>query len=192
MRIPGALTLFTAAACAAAGDRVVEGNVASPVKVVIYEDLQCPDCAELQRMMDEQLLPKYKNTVAFEHRDFPLAKHAWARKAAIAARYFDSVSPELGLEFRRYALQNLRQIKVENFSEKLAEFARNKGQAPAAAQAALNDPAPAEKVERDFQEGVARGVSRTPTVFVGGQPFVETFTFEEISRGIDAAIKESQ
>ena len=55
----------------------------SKVRVLIYEDLQCPDCAEFRRMMDEKILPRYGERVAFIHRDFPLAKHAWARKAAI-------------------------------------------------------------------------------------------------------------
>ena len=32
---------------------------------------------------------------------------------------------------------------------------------------------------------MARGVAKTPTVFVNGTPFVETFTAEEISKGID-------
>ena len=46
-----------------------------------------------------------------------------------------------------------------------------------------------EMVEKDYQDGVARGVSKTPTVFVNGQPFIETFTAEEISKAIDAELK---
>jgi protein-disulfide isomerase len=44
-------------------------------------------------------------------------------------------------------------------------------------------------VEKDYQDGVARGVSKTPTVFVNGRPFIETFTVEEISKAIDAELK---
>ena len=73
----------------------VEGNAASPVRVIAYEDLQCGDCAEYRRMLDEQLLPTFGQSVAFESRDFPLAKHPWARLAAIAARHFKHVHPEL-------------------------------------------------------------------------------------------------
>ena len=40
--------------------------------------------AAFRRMLDEKLLPKYGDEVAFVHRDFPLAKHAWARQAAAA------------------------------------------------------------------------------------------------------------
>ena len=70
---------------AAAEQPMIEGNPKSNVRVVIFEDLQCPDCAVFRKMLDEKLLPKYKATVAFEHHDFPLAKHSWARQAAVAA-----------------------------------------------------------------------------------------------------------
>ena len=69
----------------AADQHVIEGALQSPVRVLIYEDLQCPDCTDFRRMLDTQLLPRYAAKVRFEHRDFPLAKHVWARKAAISA-----------------------------------------------------------------------------------------------------------
>src|SRR4051794_16108543 len=95
-----AILLF-AAVTAMAQKPLVEGNPASSVRVLIYEDLQCPDCADFRVMLDKELLPKFEKTVAFEHRDFPLPKHEWARKAAIAARFFESVSPQVAVEFRK-------------------------------------------------------------------------------------------
>jgi protein-disulfide isomerase len=83
---------------------IVEGLAESPVRAIVYEDLQCPDCAAFRRMLDDKLLPAYGGKVAFVHRDFPLAKHAWARRAAIAARFFTDQKPELGLEYRRYTM----------------------------------------------------------------------------------------
>jgi protein-disulfide isomerase len=170
----------------------VEGKPDSPVQVIIYEDLQCSDCAEFRVMLDQKLLPKYGGAVAFVHRDFPLAKHAWARKAAIVGRYFASVDPKLGIEFRRRALASIEQVTPENFDQKLAAFAKAHGADPAAAVAALEDAEFAAAVEKDYQEGVARGIAKTPTVLVNGSPFVETFTFEEISKGIDQAIAETK
>ena len=35
-----------------AAERFVEGIDHSPVRVLIYEDLQCPDCADFRRMLD--------------------------------------------------------------------------------------------------------------------------------------------
>jgi protein-disulfide isomerase len=168
---------------------LTEGNPASPVRVVAYEDLQCADCAAYRSMMDEKLLPVYKDKVAFEHRDFPLPRHAWARKAAIAARFFQESSPALAVEFRRHLLANLKEITPDNFNDRLAEFARSNGADPARALAALAEPRWNDLVEKDYQDGIARGVSKTPTVFVNGRPFIETFTVEEISKAIEEELK---
>lgn len=183
-----AAVLLAAAAIVADQERLVEGNAKSPVRVIAYEDLQCSDCAIYRRMLDEKLLPKYSATVAFEHRDFPLEKHAWAKKAAVAARYFDAAGSGLGVAFRQWAMGNQESVTAENFDAKLADWARSKGQDPAKVQKALSDPALVKAVEEDYEDGVARGVARTPTVFVNGEPFIEAFRFEEISKGIDAAL----
>ena len=178
--------LFSSAGLFAQG--LVEGRAGSPVRVLIYEDLACPDCANFRVMMDKQILPKYGGRVEFVHRDFPLAKHPWARRAAIAARFFGEKDPRLGLEYRRYSLENIGLTKVENFNDRLAEFARAHQIKPEVAVAALDDARLAALVEKDFQDGVARGVVHTPTAFVNGTPFIETFTFEEISKGIEEAL----
>jgi protein-disulfide isomerase len=173
-----------------AAQPLIEGNPKSAVRVIIYEDLQCPDCAAFRRMLDERLLPQYGSKVGFEHRDFPLARHAWARKAAVAARFFQETDPELALSFRRHMMADIKGITKAGFEESLAAFAKSHGVDPARAAAALADSRLAALVEKDFQEGVARGVSRTPTAFVNGTPFIETFTYEEISKGIEAALAE--
>jgi protein-disulfide isomerase len=183
-------TLFPAMALLAQKP-IVEGQAESPVRVVIYEDLQCSDCAAFRRMMDEKLLPAYAGKVAFAHRDFPLAKHAWARRAAIAARFFTDRKPELGLEYRRSIMASQEATTDANFNTRLGEFAKAHGIEPEAAIAALSNAHYAELVEQDYQDGVSRGVVHTPTVFVNGQPFIETFTFEEISKGIDQALAQT-
>ncbi len=175
-----------------AGPRLIEGNPDSPVRVLIFEDLQCPDCAAFREMLDKQLLPKYGAQVAFEHRDFPLAKHAWARKAAVASRFFQEISPELAFKYRREMLANIKQIPPDKFNERLASFAKANGADPVKAVAAIDDPELGALVEKDYQDGVARGVAHTPTAFVNGAPFVEIFTFEEISKAIDAAVAEGK
>jgi len=169
----------------------VEGRADSSVRAVIYEDLQCPDCAAFRRMLDEKLLPRYGNRVAFVHRDFPLAKHAWARRAAIAGRFFAAQKPELGLEYRRYIMGAQGVTDVSNFNMRLAVFAKEHGIEPDAAIGALANAHYADLVEQDYQDGVSRGVVHTPTVFVNGKPFVETFTFEEISKGIEQALADA-
>ncbi len=185
---PLLLGLLATIASLSAEMSLVEGRRDSAVRVVIYEDLECLDCAAFRRMMDEKLLPRYAATVAFIHRDFPLAKHAWARRAAVAARYFAGVKPELGLAYRRHVLAAIKQTTPENFDQKVAAFAQQSHLDAAPALAALEDRHLAELVEKDLQDGVARGVAKTPTVFVNGKPLVEKFPFEEISKAIDNAL----
>jgi protein-disulfide isomerase len=171
-----------------ASERLVEGTAGSQVRVLIYEDLQCPDCADFRKVLDEKLLPKYHSQVAFEHRDFPLAKHAWARKAAIAARFVAATKPDLAVAFRQYLMSHQEEINADNFNGVLDRYARAHGMDPAQAIAALDDKQLAAAVQRDFEEGVARGIAHTPTVLVNGIPFVEQFTYEEVAKAIDSEL----
>ncbi len=181
-------TLLTAMSAYPADRHLIEGSAQSPVRVMIYEDLQCPDCADFRVMLDEKLLPRYAATVRFEHCDFPLAKHAWARKAAIAARFFEETQPGLGLSYRKYAMAHLREVTADTFDGRLSEFAREHGVDAAKALAALSDARLAALVEEDYQEGVARGIAHTPTILVNGRPFVETFPVEDLAKAIDAEL----
>jgi protein-disulfide isomerase len=190
-RLLGAAILIAMSAYPAA-QHLIEGATQSPVRVVIYEDLQCPDCADFRVMLDEKLLPRYASTVRFEHRDFPLAKHAWARKAAIAARFFEESKPGVGLAYRKYSLTNLREITADSFNDRLSQFAKDHGVDPAKAVASLDDARLAALVEEDYQEGVARGIAHTPTVLVNGRPFVETFAVEDVAKAIDAELAASK
>src|ERR1035441_10150566 len=62
------LSVILSAMALFAQKTIVEGRADSPVRAVIYEDLQCPDCAAFRLMMDEKLLPEYAGKVAFVHR----------------------------------------------------------------------------------------------------------------------------
>jgi protein-disulfide isomerase len=189
--LPAAAALgWIAASMTAMGadTHLTEGTPQSPVRVVIYEDLQCPDCADFRTLLDQQVLPRYPATVVFEYRDFPLAKHAWARKAAVASRFLEGTQPGAGLAFRKYALTNLSHINTDNFNPIHSQFAEAHGVDPAKAIIALTYPRSTGLVDKDYQEGVARGVARTPTVLVNGRLLVETFTFEELEKAIDGEL----
>jgi protein-disulfide isomerase len=177
-----------AAVAGLAGEVLIEGKATSRVRVLIFEDLQCGDCAAFRRMMDQTILPKYKDSVAFLHRDFPLPRHTWARKAAIAARFFESKRASLGLDYRRHMLSTFESTTVDTFGQSLYDFCRTHGVDPAEAQDGLLKQEFADRVDRDYREGETRGVTKTPTVIVNGIPFVEKFTFEELSKALDEAL----
>ncbi len=165
--------------------KLIEGDPASPVRILVYEDLQCPDCANFRKMMDTELIPRFQARIAFEHRDFPVSKHAWARPAAIAACYFGTISSDLAIEFRKATMAAQSSITAESFPAYLTAFAKAHNTDPAKAVAALADPALSEAVESSYQEGIARGVARTPTVLVNGDPFIEAFPAADIIASIE-------
>jgi protein-disulfide isomerase len=168
---------------------LVEGNAQSEVRVVIYEDLQCSDCADFRRMLDEKLLPRYGTRVAFEHRDFPLPKHKWAKAAAVASIWFQQQRPELAVQWRRTTMANQASITPEALPGLVREFAGKNGLNPELAVQALSDGGLIQIVEKSYEDGVARGIARTPTALVNGDPFIETFSVEEISAAIDRELK---
>ncbi len=180
--------IFTSASLLAASQHVTEGPANSPVRVVIYEDLQCPDCAAFRQVLDEKLLPRYRSMVTFEHRDFPLAKHAWARRAAIAGRFIAETKPTVAGDYRSFVMAHQDEITAANFNDILERYAKEHGIDPAQAVASEEDPKLAAAVQADFEEGVARGIAHTPTVLVNGRPFVEHFTYEEVAQAIDAEL----
>ena len=191
MRIAAAaLVLMLAVVQRASASRndVVEGNPASSVRVLIYEDLQCSDCARFRVMLDQKLLPKYGTKVAFIHRDFPLGKHDWAVPAAVAARWVNEQSGELGIIFRREIMAEQDGITAQNLKQWLIDFAYRNHLDPKGIIASLTDQRLNAAVDQDRQAAVARGVNRAPTVFVGGVPFAETIIFDELARAIDDAI----
>jgi protein-disulfide isomerase len=167
---------------------LVEGNPASPVKVLIYEDLQCGDCLNFRLLLDAKLLPKYGTRVAFVHRDFPLAKHEWARPAAIAARWVQEQNHGLAIVFRREIMSEQQHITAANLKPWIVEFAVRNDLDPKGMLHSLEDPRLNAMVDQDYQGGVARGLARTPTVIVGGQKLVETIIYEDVARALDTEL----
>lgn len=145
----------------------------------------------LRNMLDDHLLPTYREHIAVEHRDFPLPKHSWARLAAVAARFFEQRDSVAGLEFRRYLLTHFRSISMMDFGDRLREFAAARGVDGMEAIAALGDAALQAAVEQDYQEGLARGVAKTPTVYIGEKILIEKFPLAELAETIELALKEA-
>ncbi len=164
---------------------LVEGNPNSAVKVMIYEDLQCGDCLTLRTLLDEKILPRYGSRVAFVHRDFPLPKHEWARAAALAGRWVSEKDRVLAVRYRRELLAEHLHLKTDSLEHWIRQFAiRNKLDADAMV-AAITDPRLTGLLEQDRQAAMARGVTKTPTMFIANQPFVEYILYEEVARALD-------
>lgn len=143
------------------------------VAVVVFEDLQCPDCARWYPVIWETATA-HKVPVVLH--DYPLPMHNWSFEAAVYARFFDTKSQKLGDDFRGYIYQNQTGITPQNLREWVQKFAdENKVPLPFAV-----DPEGKLKalVMADHDLGNRIRLQHTPTIFVvanGGAPtpFVE-------------------
>lgn len=167
----------------------VEGNPNSAVWVHAYEDLQCKDSAAWRRMLDDVLLPRYTETVAFAAYDFPLAKHAWAMDAAVVSRKMARTSPVRCLDFRRYCYEHLEQFSAESFPERIVDYAERAGLDAGSVSISVRNPDYIEAVNLDLVRGRKAGVSHTPTVIIGEQRFIEVFPAAGVIAAIDKALQ---
>jgi len=145
----------------------------SPIAIVVFEDLQCPQCRR-EAPLVAQAGKTYKIPVV--RHDFPLPMHNWSYEAAVIAHYFDSRSRQLGIDFRDYIFEHQPEIfptNLRQFAEKFA--ADHKVDLPF-----VVDPQGkfAAEVNADRELGKSLQLQHTPTIYVvssksKGHPFVE-------------------
>src|SRR2546423_13882396 len=106
------LLLVTFSAWAQSADNpALKPPKGSKVAIVVFEDLQCPDCARAAPLLEEAART-YKIPVV--RHDFPLPKHNWSYEAAILARYFDTQSKKLGNDFRDKVFEHQSEITPDS------------------------------------------------------------------------------
>jgi protein-disulfide isomerase len=162
------IAAWLAIALSPAASRAADGSSLKPppgarVAIVVFEDLECPDCARAYPVIWDAAR-KYNIPVVLH--DFPLQMHPWSFDAAVFARYFDTKSEKLGDDFRGYIFQNQTQIDKQNLRQWADKFASTN-----------NSPIPfvldpdgqfKNKIQADRQMGNQIGLQHTPTIFVVG------------------------
>ena len=184
-----ALSLSVAGAALAAGPgdaySVLRPPKGAKVAIVVFEDLQCPMCAQVAPLLDRA--GQQYNIPIIRH-DFPLPKHSWSYNAAVLARYFDTHSQKLGDEFRDQVFAHQLEITPGNLHGFAERFATDhKVDLPF-----MIDPQGklAAEVNADRDLGNRIGINHTPTVYVvtnknSSQPYVEVTDTSQLFQTID-------
>src|ERR1700689_3194602 len=187
--------LFAVSICAAAQQQVspaLRPPRGAQVAIVVFEDLQCPDCRRAAPLVKEA--GKTYKIPVIRH-DFPLPFHTWSYEAAVMARFFDTHSKDLGNEFRDYIFSNQLEVTPQNlraFAEKFG--AEHRGDLPFVVDP---DGKFAALVNADKDLGKAINIQHTPTLYVvsnkrNGKPFVEVVDRSQLYALIAAMVKEYQ
>jgi protein-disulfide isomerase len=181
-----AFLLVASLASAQTVDPALRPPKGAQVALIVFEDLQCPDCRRAAPLVEEAART-YKIPVV--RHDFPLPMHNWSYDAAVIARYFDTQSKELGLAFRDYIFQHQPEITpptLRGFAEKFATDHKVDLPFVVDPQGKL-----AAAINQDKNTGQRVGINHTPTIYVvsnktQGKPFVEVVDRTQLFQLIDA------
>jgi protein-disulfide isomerase len=140
----------------------------APVTISVFEDFQCPDCADASNLLSKQLPEEFGKQVRIVFHDFPLVQHKWAMPAAIAGRCAFRSGNEKFWDYYRWVFAHQRELNETNFAGKVGEWAKS---------AKLGDEFGTCVGNRETESEVAAGladatsleVQGTPTLFLNGR-----------------------
>lgn len=160
----------------------VRGNPNGKLTIVEFSDFQCPFCSRFAPTV-KQVLDEYKDDIRFVYRHFPLDSiHPYARPAAEASE----CAAEQGKFWEYHDSLFERQDEFSNdFWSKLAkDLGLNVGKFDSC----IKDGSGKQKVEDDYQSGIAAGARGTPYTVIGTAPISGALPYASIKQVIDQAL----
>jgi protein-disulfide isomerase len=155
----------------------IDGNRDSTIVLVEFADYECPYCEKVHEHI-LQLKKDYGDKIAIAYKDFPLPMHPRAEKAAEAARCAGDQGkfwPYHNILYTSRAL-NVEQLKAQ---------ARALGLDGQKFDQCLDSGAMAQAVKKDLDEGVALGLTGTPSFFVNGHFFTGAVDYAGLKQMVD-------
>lgn len=164
-------------------DDHVRGNTKAPLTLVKYGDFECPACGKSYYII-KQIQAQLGEKLRLVFRNFPLTEiHPYAEMAAEAAEFAGSH----GLYWEMYDLLFTNQSQLD--VALLLQFAESLHLSVKDLQNAFKNKKFKEKIQHDFIGGVYSGVNGTPTLFINGECYVASLTFEKLLEFCEDRIK---
>ncbi len=163
----------------------------SKVALVVFVDLECPQCAKAAPTLHEAAK---KYNIPLVQYDFPLRQHPWSYEAAVNARFFDSKSTKLGDEYKLYIFANQNSITKQNLRGITEKWAADHG----VTLPFIVDPQGtfASQVDTDRKLGERIPLDHTPTVYIvndsgHGAAVSEVSDLTQLYQRLDEVVKEA-
>lgn len=160
------------------------GNANAAIELVEYGDYECPYCGRAYPIV-KSIQEKLGADLKFVFRNFPLKKiHPNAFAAAVATEA--AGLQDKFWEMHDIVFENQRKLDGDNIlllAEKIGldmEQFKNDVQ-----QREL-----IEKVEKDFESGIRSGVNRTPSFFINGKKYEDSWEEKEFLEYLRGQLKE--
>jgi protein-disulfide isomerase len=158
------------------------GDVNAPVTLVEYGDYESEECAKVNEVVDK-LLKRYEGRMRFNFRHFPLTKiHQHAMKAAEAS--LGAAQEGKFWEMHNTLFAHRRRLGAIS----LREYAKDVGVNNKKFLEHLMDCTYGWQVRSDLLEGLDKGVRDVPAFFINGELFTGKPTYDNLCKGIDAAL----
>ena len=154
------------------------GPADAPVTIVEFSDFECPYCSRMTDTL-KQVKENYGETIRLVFRQYPLAMHANAQKAAEASLCADEQGKFWPMHDLLFAEQ--KTLTVPDLKEKAKRLELDS----AAFDACLDEGRFAAQVNQDMQAGAKAGVSGTPALFINGRFLSGAQPLESVSAVID-------
>lgn len=165
---------------------VLDDGGEGAVTVVEFLDFECEACGAFYPVV-EDLREKYDGEITYVVRYFPLPGHINSMQAALAAEAAGQQDRFEDMYHRLFETQAQWGEQSEETPEVFRAFAEELGLDLAAYDAAIADPATAERVQSDKTDGEKLEVNSTPTFFVGGEK-VALQEWDDLERAIEKAV----
>lgn len=170
---------------------IVMGDASAPVEIIEYASLSCPHCRDFWKQDFPRLKTNYIDTgrVRYVLKDFPTPPVELAVAATAIARcagedgYYEVVDDV----FTQYhdIMEAMR--TSSGALPLLIEIGGRAGLSTDEVRACINHDGVQSYINEMTQEGVAKGVSATPTIFVNGE-VVSPHDYASLSAAIDAIL----
>ena len=169
---PSALTLPV-------GDRDhIQGPASARVTLVEYGDYECPFCGQAYPIV-KQIQQRLTSRLRFVFRNFPLREmHPHAAHAAEAAE--GAGGQDRFWEMHDALFEHQRALDDRH----LIEYAKEVGADEAKFQQELSAHTYASRVREDFMSGVRSGVNGTPTFFINGVRYDDSWDFDSLLKSL--------
>jgi len=161
-----------------------QGPTSAPITIVEFSDFQCPFCSRLKPEL-EQVKAKYGDKVRIVFRQFPLAMHQNAQKAAEAAL----CANDQGKFWQMHDAMFTDQAGLT--PEALKAKAKTIGLNTETFAACLDADKHTKEIQADMAAGSAAGVQGTPAMFVNGRFINGAVPVDDITKVIDEELKHS-
>jgi protein-disulfide isomerase len=160
--------------------------------IVEFSDFQCPYC-RLEAPVIGAVLAAHPAEVRLVHKSFPLPFHAWARPAAIAAECAGAQGAFWEMHDAIFGAAPLDNAQADGNARLRADAVAAGVPDLAAFDACVAAPsAAATRVDADQAQGVAAGVSGTPTSYINGRALVGAYDQAAYEQVVVEAIAEAK